>query len=185
MGTQLGRSQPRAGLVGKHSRDRTSLSQTSYLAIMRGKGKQESKLLSRYVTPQSKRFLPPCLENQAWSLGVIHHANNRKRTVNMQSWRTAQKPVRPRSTTRSRQTTNCGKFSRTCHRNTGHISTVTVSSRKWNRWMMRSCLAGSQKAIPTLAKSDRKTEKPSGASLGRDRIETQETSGNPAKMDRG
>ena len=31
MGIQLGGSQPRAGLAGKHSRDRTSLSQTSYL----------------------------------------------------------------------------------------------------------------------------------------------------------
>ena len=37
MGIQLGRSQPRAGLVGKHSRDQTSLSQTSCLPQMKGK----------------------------------------------------------------------------------------------------------------------------------------------------
>ena len=55
---------------------------------------------------------------------MIHHASNRKRTVKMQSWKTAQKPIRPRSTRRLRRTTNCGKFSRTCQRNTGRFSTV-------------------------------------------------------------
>ena len=37
MGIQLGGSQPRAGLAEKHFRDRTSLSQTSYLPKMKGK----------------------------------------------------------------------------------------------------------------------------------------------------
>ena len=54
----------------------------------------------------------------------------------MQSWRTAQKLTNPRSTGRSKRTTNCGKFSRTCQRKTKCSSTVTVSHRKCNRWMM-------------------------------------------------
>ena len=66
----------------------------------------------RHVTPQSS--LPLCLVNQAWSLGVIHRASNRKRMAKMQSWRTAQTLTRPRSIRRSKRTTNCGKFSRTC-----------------------------------------------------------------------
>ena len=49
--------------------------------------------------------------------------------MKIQSWRTAQRLITPRSTRRPRQTTNCGKFSRTCQRNTGRLSTVTVSSR--------------------------------------------------------
>ena len=57
MGIQLGRSQPRAGLVGKHTRDRTSLSQTSYLPKVRGKGKQESQLLSRHVSEIKRGLL--------------------------------------------------------------------------------------------------------------------------------
>ena len=36
------------------------------------------------------------------------------------------------------QTKNCGKSSRTCQRNKGRLSMVTVSSRKWNLWMMRN-----------------------------------------------
>ena len=49
----------------------------------------------------------------------------------------------------------------------------------------KATLAGSQKAIPTPAKSDRQTEKLSGARFERDRIETEEASGNPVNMDRG
>ena len=104
---------------------------------MRGKRETGVETLLPACHAAVETFLPPCLENQAWSLGVMHHANNRKRTVKMQSWRTAQKPIRPRSTRRSRQTTNCGKFSRTCQRNTGHSSAVTGSSPKCHRWMMR------------------------------------------------
>ena len=52
VGIQLGRSQPRAGLVGKHSRGRTSLSQTSYLPKVKGKGETGVAV----ETP-----LPPCL----------------------------------------------------------------------------------------------------------------------------
>ena len=37
MGMQRGRNQPRSGHVGKHSRGRTSLSQTCYLPKVRGK----------------------------------------------------------------------------------------------------------------------------------------------------
>ena len=116
MGFQLGRSQPLAGLAGKHSRGRTFFSQTSYLPKVRGKRE------TGVATP-----LPPCLGSQAWSLGVIHLAGNRNRMTKMQSWRTAQRLIRPRSTRRSKRTTNCGKFSRTCQRNKGHLSTVTVS----------------------------------------------------------
>ena len=43
VGIQLGRCQPRAGLVGRHSRDRMSLSQTSYLPKVRGEGKNRSR----------------------------------------------------------------------------------------------------------------------------------------------
>ena len=53
MGIQLGRSQPRAGL-----------SQTSYLPKVRGKRE------TGVATP-----LPPCLGNQAWSLGEQSEAN--------------------------------------------------------------------------------------------------------------
>ena len=90
MGVQLGRSQPRAGLVGRHSRDETGVA---------------TPLPPCHAAVETS--LPPCLVNQVWSLGVIHHASKQKRTVKMQSWRTAQKPIRPRSTRRSRQTTNC------------------------------------------------------------------------------
>ena len=49
----------------------------------------------------------------------------------------------------------------------------------------RSCLAGSQKAIPILAKSDRQTQKNYVERVSKEiEIETQETLGNPAKMDR-
>ena len=131
MGIQLGRIQPRAGLVGKHSRDQTSLSRTSYLAKSeRKKGNRSRNLLSQTCHAAVETILPLRLGNQAWSLAVIHHASNRKRTVKMQSWKTAQKPVRTRSTRRSRRTTNCGKFSRTRQRNTGRFSTVTISSQK-------------------------------------------------------
>ena len=95
----------------------------------------ETPLLACHAAVETS--LPLCLVNQMWSLGVIHLASNRKRTVKMQSWKTVQKPIRPRSTRRSRRTTSCGKFSRTCQRNTGRLSTVTVSSQKCNRWMMR------------------------------------------------
>ena len=110
MGIQLGRSQPRAGLVGKHSRDRTSLSHTPYLPKMRGKRETGVEIPLPACHAAVETFLQPCLENQVWSLGVIHHASNQKRTVKMQSRRTAQKPIRPRSTKRSKQTTNCLKI---------------------------------------------------------------------------
>ena len=71
MGRQLGRSQPRAGLVGKHSRDRTSLSQTSYLPKVRGKRETGVGTPLPACHAAAETSLPQCLVNQAWSLGVI------------------------------------------------------------------------------------------------------------------
>ena len=48
----------------------------------------------------------------------------------MQLWRITRSLTNPR-------TTNCGKFSRACQRNTECSPTVAVSGRKRNRWMMR------------------------------------------------
>ena len=140
-------------------RPNTSLSQTSCLPKVRGKRETgvENPLPACHATVET--FLPPCLGNHAWSLGVTHHANNRKRTAKMRSWRTAQKPIRPRSTRRSRQTTICGKFSRTCQRNTRHSSTVTVSSRKCNRWMMRKLPYWQPKGNSCLCKVGSKNRK--------------------------
>ena len=86
------------------SRDRASLCRASYLPKMNGKRGTgvETPLPACHAAVETS--LPLCLVNQVWSLGVIHHASNQKRTVKMQSWRTAQKPIRPRSTRRSRQT---------------------------------------------------------------------------------
>ena len=172
MGIQLQRSQPRAGFLGKNSRDRTSLSQTSYLPKVRGKRETGvatplPSCLTAVETP-----LPSCLGNQAWSLGVIHLASNRSRMAKMQSWRTAQRLIKPRSTRRSRQTKNIGKFSRTEE----HRALIYGDSFKSKMQSLD---------IPALAKSDRKTEELSGAGLERDRIDAEETSGNSAKMDRG
>ena len=56
MGIQLGRSQPRAGLVENiPATERHSLRLLTCQSE-RKKGKQESKLLPEHVTPQSKRF---------------------------------------------------------------------------------------------------------------------------------
>ena len=49
----------------------------------------------------------------------------------------------------------------------------------------KAALLAAKKAIPSVAKSDRKTEELSGTSLERDRTDKEETSGNFAKMDRG
>ena len=54
-----------------------------------------------------------------------------------QSWRIARSLTKPRSVRRSKQTTKCGEFSRTCRRNAECSSTVTISARECNRWMMR------------------------------------------------
>ena len=91
----------------------------------------------------------------------------------MQSWKTAQKPIRPRSTRRSRRTTNCGKFSRTWQRNTGRVSAVTVSSRKCDRWMMRKLCCWQPTGNSYPCKVGSINRKLSGASLERDRIETE------------
>ena len=60
MGVQLGRSQPRAGLAGKHSRDRTSLFQTSYLPKMEGKRKTTPHPACHAAVETS---LPLCLDS--------------------------------------------------------------------------------------------------------------------------
>ena len=78
MDIQLGRSQPRTGLVGTHSGDRTSLSQTSCLPKVRGKREAGVETPLPACHAPVEMFLPPCLGNQAWSLGVIHHASNQK-----------------------------------------------------------------------------------------------------------
>ena len=109
--------------------------------------------------------LPLCLANQMWSLGANHHASNQKRTVKMQSLEDG---------TETHQQEDQGK--RQIAQNS-HVHARGTQDE--------SCLVGSQKAIPTLAKSDRQAEKLSGASLEEIEFETEEASGNPAKMDRG
>ena len=58
MGIQLGRSQPRAGLVGKHSRGRTSLSQTSYLPKVKRKKGNRSRNSSPAMSRRSRNASP-------------------------------------------------------------------------------------------------------------------------------
>ena len=58
MGIQLGRSQPRAGLVGKHSRGRTSLSQTSHLPKVRRKKGNRSRNSSPAMSGRSRNTSP-------------------------------------------------------------------------------------------------------------------------------
>ena len=68
---------------------------------------------------------------------AVSRASIQKRTVKMQSWKTAPKLIRPRSTRRSRQTTKLWKNPTNMPEEHRMLITVTVSSRKWNRWMMK------------------------------------------------
>ena len=146
----------------------------------RKKGKQEPKLLSHACHAAAVTSLPLCLVNQVWSLGVIHHANNQKRTVKMQSWRTAHKPIKSRSTRRSRQTTNCGTEE---HKTLIHGD--SFKSKMESLDDEKAALLAAKRQFPPLQSRIDKQKKLSGASLERDRIETKEASGNPAKMNRG
>ena len=55
-----------------------TFSHTAYLPNVRGKRETgvETPLPACHAAVET--FLPPCLGNQAWSLGVIHHANNQE-----------------------------------------------------------------------------------------------------------
>ena len=78
-----------------------------------------------------KRPLFQCLVALAGFPGVTRHANRRNQMARMQSWRTR----------RSKQTMNCGRFSRLCQMNTERTFTETVSSRRCNRWTSRRQLS--------------------------------------------
>ena len=103
VGTKLGRGQPRAGLVGRLSRSPTSLCPTSRMP--KGMEKRSTAI---------KVPLLQCLDVPAGFHGVIRRVNRWYQAVRIQSWKFARSFTNPRSTGRSKQTTNCGKFSRPC-----------------------------------------------------------------------
>ena len=186
MGIQLGRSQPRARFVDKKSSVLTSLSQTSYLPKVREKGNTGSRNSSPGMSrPQSKRFSAMSRKSSRGLLECIHHASNRKQTVKMQSWTTVQKPIGPRSTRRQRRTTNCGKFSRTCQKNTGRSSTMTVSSQKCNRWMMRKLPCWQPKGNSYPCKVGSINRKTIWSVSRKKSNRNRRNVWNPAKIDRG
>ena len=80
----------------------------------------------------SQNASPAMSQRSVWFLGVTRRVNSRTQVAKTQSWRSARSLSNPRSTRKSKRTTNCAKFSRTCRRNTECSSTVTVSSRKGN-----------------------------------------------------
>ena len=167
MGTKLEGSQLYAEPVGRLSRARTSLCQTSFPSkvIRRRETTVEMSLLPRLDAAETPHL--PCLDGQVWFPGVTHSAIKRYQKVRMQSWRTARSLIRLRSTGRSEQTTNC-EHARWM--NTNRSSTVTVSRRTCSRWMMRKlpywqprgnsyrCKVGSKKQKNYLERISREIE---------------------------
>ena len=130
MGTKLGGSQLHAEPVGRLSRARTSLCQTSHPSkVIRRRETAVEMSLPPHLDAAETPHLP-CLDGQVWFPGVTHRAIKRHQKVRMQSSKTARSLIRLRSTGRSKQTTNCVRFSRICQMNTNRSSTVTVSRRK-------------------------------------------------------
>ena len=141
MGTQLGRSQPRAGLVRRLSRALTSLCPTSCLSKRMGKRSTSVKSATPAMSRRSTWV--------SWSDSPREQALPSDEDAVMED---------------CKESHNMPEEHRAHARRQLSVENAIHGRREGNS-------AGRQKAIPTLAKSDRKTANLSGANLERYREE--------------